>query len=192
MAAANKTLRKAQELVGDPIQGYFIAARVHPLAAFLPTFILMFAFLTGQFVLQLAATVLVVFALFLTLGRSVAITANEIVVMQGRPPLWRPARIVKRMERTLVPVEKKRLYWKVTVDGEALWANRAFTDPINLISETPLDGANTTPGEGTGGASRSEQAQRNIERRERQVVKSTGRVTPKGTRNRKPRKYRRT
>ena len=52
--------------------------------------------------------------------------------------------------------------------------------------------ANTTPGEGAGGASRSEQAQRNIERRERQVVRSTSRVTPKGTRNRKPRKYRRT
>ena len=36
---------KAQGLVGEQIQGYFIAARVHPLAAFLPTFILMFAFL---------------------------------------------------------------------------------------------------------------------------------------------------
>lgn len=193
MARPNKTLRRAQELVGDPIQGYFIGARVHPLAAFLPTFILMFAFLTQQIILQLAATVLVVFALFLTLGRSVAVTAHDIVIMQGRPPLWRPAKVVRRIDRKLVPVEKKRLYWKVTIDDESLWANRAFTDSINLISQTPLDGAQTSPGEGHGGTTRSEQAaaNANAERRERQVISSTSRVTPKGSRNRKPKKYRR-
>lgn len=192
MALPNKTLVKAQGLVGDQIQGYFIGARVHPLAAFLPTFILMFAFLTGQIVLQLAATVLMVAALFLTLGRSVAVTASEIVVMQGRPPLWRPSKVVKRIPRTLVPVERKRLYWKVNIDGEDLWANRAFTDQINIISDTPLQGATTAPGEGAGGPSKSEQAARPAaERRERQVVRNTKRVTPKGTRNRRPHKYRR-
>ncbi|MEO1059985.1 MAG: hypothetical protein AAFZ07_01100 [Actinomycetota bacterium] len=192
MALANKTLVKAQKLVGEQIQGYFIAARVHPLAAFLPTFILMFAFVTQQFALQVAATVLMVIALFLTLGRSVAITSSEIVVMHGRPPLWRPSKVVKRLPRTLVPVEKKRLYWKVSIDGEDLWANRAFTDQINIISETPLDGASTTPGDGAGGPSKSDQAARpEAARRERQVVQSTKRVTPKGTRNRKPHKYRR-
>lgn len=152
----------------------------------------MFAFLTEQIILQLASTVLVVFALFLTLGRSVAVTAHDIVVMQGRPPLWRPAKVVKRLDRHLVPVERKRLYWKVTIDGEALWANRAFTDSINLISDAPLDGAANAPGDGHGGATKSEQAAANAERRERQVIASTSRITPKGTRNRRPKKYRRT
>ncbi len=185
---ATKTVRRAQQLAGAPLQGYFLAARVHPAVALLPTAVLMLAFLTGQFVLQLLATLLVLISLFLTLGRSMAITAEEIVVMQGWPPLWRPSKVVRRMPRTRHEVQRRRLYWRIDLDGEVLWVNKTFTDQVQLIADRDLDGDGPPPGAHAPDRTDPETA---AVQRPRQVVSTSRRVTPKGSRGRAPRKYRR-
>lgn len=189
VARPNKTLMKASQLAGAPVEGYFMASRVHPLLAMIPTGFLMIAFLSGQFFLQILTTIVVIVGLFMTLGRSVAITADETLILQSRPPLWRPARVVERHPRMLVPVDSTRLYWKPEIDGDTYWVNKTFVDHVNLISDTPLDGATSKRPSGKS-ASASSNNPSGEGARERQIVDSSRRITPKGTRNRKPKKYR--
>ncbi len=133
MAKRRTTLERAQELVGTPLEGYFLGSRIHPLASALPTAVFAMALLSGSLYVLVPATGILLVGLYLLLGRAVAVTADELVVIQNRPPLWRPARIRARYGRDEVSITKKRRLWRVTIGPETYFVNRAFEAQIALL-----------------------------------------------------------
>ena len=182
----SKTILKATELAGEPIEAYFMGTRTHPMAAFAPTFVLALGVGLNSWPLQLAATVLLIATLFFVFGRSVAVTDGDYVVMQGRPPLWRPNRLIRREPRRVLEVNEGRLYLKVGLDGENIWVNKAFTDQVQTVTDTPLKGAKTEPASADRSAASEDRSTGPV--RERQRITKSRRITPKGTPSRHYRK----
>lgn len=183
MPALSKTHQKATDLAGAPVEGLFMASRVNPMLAFALSALIALSVASGELVVQLFALLPFLMVIWLTVGRWVGVTRDEIVIYSGRPPLFRPAKVVTRLPREPLPVQKTRLYWKMVLSGQQHWVNKAFVDQVQLIADAPLDGAR---GRST---TASERAVARDQRSSARRIDSK-RITPKGSRNRKPKKYR--
>ena len=164
MAKRRTTLERAQELAGEPLEGYMLGSRIHPLASALPTAVFAMALISGSLLALLPATAILVVGLYLLLGRAVAITRDELVIIQNRPPLWRPGKVRARFDRDQVAITKKRRLWRVTIGPETYFVNRAFEAQIALL----------------GGVGARPKDQKEPTRTPRPTVESR-RITPKGT-----------
>jgi hypothetical protein len=130
----SKTLLRAEELAGEPLDGFLLGSRIHPLVAALPTAVFAIALVSASILVLLPATLVLFTGLYLLLGRSVAITRREALVLVNRPPLWRPGKVKERYARGEAVVTKKRRLWRVTLGPETYFVNKAFEPQVRMLA----------------------------------------------------------